>query len=110
MGTSPTTATETLWSKENHTENSKIENAKEKAESFKIEQSVKTNFFEALPWLKWKNAKLIKVLQTYKDHAQTFSDQSDFFPGRDGQNGDGKIWLTGKSVLVQKSKSGTNFN
>ena len=29
------TATETLWSKENHTENSKIENAKENAESVK---------------------------------------------------------------------------
>ena len=68
-----------MWSKENHTENSKIENAKEKAESVKTEQSVKTNFFEALPWLKSKIARIIKVSYTYKDHAQTISDHLDFF-------------------------------
>ena len=51
QGTS-TTATETLWSKENRTENSKRENAKEKAESVKTEQSIKTKNFEVLPWLK----------------------------------------------------------
>ena len=33
-----------MWSKENHTENSKIENAKEKAEFVKTKQSVKTIF------------------------------------------------------------------
>ena len=33
----------TCGAKENHTENSKIENAKEKAESIETEQSVKSN-------------------------------------------------------------------
>ena len=55
------TANEVLWSKENHTENSKIENAKEKAESVKTEQSVKTNLFKALTWLQSKIARLIKI-------------------------------------------------
>ena len=68
-----------MWSKENHTENSKIENAKEKVESVKIEQSVKTNFFEALSWLKSKSARIIKIPYTYKDHAQKNSDHFDFF-------------------------------
>ena len=66
-------------SKENHTENSKIENAKEKAESIKTEQSVKTIFFEALPWLKSKNFKITKVAYTSEDHAQNISDFSNFF-------------------------------
>ena len=35
--------------------------AKEKIESVKTEQSVKMNLFEALPWLKSKIARLIKV-------------------------------------------------
>ena len=61
-----------MWSKENHTENSKIENAKEKAESVKTEQSVKTNFFVALPRLKLKIARIIKVSYTYKDHEKKF--------------------------------------
>ena len=68
-----------MWSKENHTENSKIENAKEKAESVKTEQSVKTNFFEALPWLKLQIARIIKVSYTYKYHAQKNSDHFVFF-------------------------------
>ena len=68
-----------MWSKENHTENSKIQNAKEKAEFVKTEQSVKTNFFEALLRLKSKIARIIKVSYTYKDHAQKNSDHFDFF-------------------------------
>ena len=70
-----------MWSKKNHTENSKIDNAKEKAESVKTEQSVKTNFFEALPWLKSKIARIIKVSYTYKDHAQKVHICSSFFLG-----------------------------
>ena len=31
------------------------ERMQKKAESIKTEQSVKTNFFEAVTWLKWKN-------------------------------------------------------
>ena len=80
-----------MWSKENHTKNSKIENAKEKAESVKTEQSAKTNFFEALPWLKSKIARIIKVSYTYKDHAKKVSDFCEFFTGRDGK------MVTGKS-------------
>ena len=72
------TATDILWSKENHTENSKRENAKEKAESVKTKQSVKTNFFEALPWLKSKNFDLTKVVYIYEDHAQQFVEFGDF--------------------------------
>ena len=34
---------------------------KKKAEYVKIEQPVKTIFFEALPWLKSKNSRLTKV-------------------------------------------------
>ena len=55
------TATEALWNKENHTKNCKKKNAKEKVESVKTEQSINTNFFEALPWLKLKNDRLNKV-------------------------------------------------
>ena len=77
----------------NHTENRKTENAKEKTESVKTEQFVKTNCFEALPWLKSKITRIIKVSYTYKDHVQNVSDFFDFFPGRDGKNGDGKVWL-----------------
>ena len=73
------TITENLWSKENHTENTKIENAKEKEESVKTEQTVKTNFFEALPRLKSKIARIIKVSYTYKDHTQFFEIISIFF-------------------------------
>ena len=90
-----------MWSKENHTENSKRENAKEKAESVKTEQSVKTNFFEALPWLKSKIGRIIKVLYTYKDHAQNILDHLEFFPGRAGKNGDGKVWLTKNLFLCR---------
>ena len=68
-----------MWSKENHTENSKRENAKEKTESVKTEQSVKTNFCEALPWLKSKNFEITKIAYTSRDHAQKISDQYDFF-------------------------------
>ena len=70
-----------MWSKENHTENSKIENAKEKAESVKTEQSVKTNFFEAFLRLKSKIASIIKLSYTYKDHDKTFHIFSSFFLG-----------------------------
>ena len=28
------------------------------------------------------------------DYAQKVSDHFDFFPGCDGKNGDGKVWLT----------------
>ena len=67
-----------MWSKENHTENSKIENAKEKAESVKTEQFVKMNCFEALTQLKSKIARITKVSNTYKDHAQKNSDYFEF--------------------------------
>ena len=70
-----------MWSKEKHTENSKIENAKEKAESAKTEQSVKPNFFEAISWLKSKISRIIKVSYTYKDHAQKVSDFLENFLG-----------------------------
>ena len=79
FGTS-TKATKTLWSKENHTENSKRENAKEKAEYVKTEQSVKTNFFEARPWLKSINFEITKVAYTSEDHAKTISDPYNCFP------------------------------
>ena len=90
-----------MWSKENHTENSKIENAKEKSESVKIEQSVKMNFFEALPWLKSKIARIINVSYAYKDHAQTVSDFFEYFPGSYGKNGDGKVWLAKNLFLCR---------
>ena len=79
----------------------KIENVKEKAESVKTEQFVNTNFFQALPWLKQKICRIIKVSYTYKDHAQTISDHFEFFPGRDGKNGDGKVWLTKNLFLCR---------
>ena len=93
-----------MWRKENHIENNKIENAKEKAKPVKTEQSVKTNFFEALPWLKSKIARTIKFSYTYKDHAQNVSDHFEFFLGVTDK------MVTKKSVPVQKSKSGTNFH
>ena len=76
-----------MWSKENHTENSKRENAKEKAESVKIEQSVKTNCFEALLWLKSKNFEITKVAYTSEDPAQKNSDQYDLFSNYSARNG-----------------------
>ena len=66
-----------MWSKEN----SKIENAREKTESVKTEQSVKTKKIEALPRLNSKIARIIRVLYTYKDHAQKVTDFSIFFLG-----------------------------
>ena len=81
------TATEALWSKENHTKNSKRENVKEKIESIKTEQSVKTKKFEALPWFKSKNTRLMKVSYTSEDHAQKISDQSDLFSNYSNFNG-----------------------
>ena len=90
-----------MGSKENHTEKSKRENAKEKEESVKTEQSVKTNFFEALPRLKSQISRIIKVSSTYKDHAQKISDYFDFFPGRDGKHDDGKVWLTKNLFLCR---------
>ena len=79
--------TETLWSKENHTESSKKENAKEKAESIKIYHSVKTNFFEALTWLKQENFETTKVSYTPEDHTHKISDQFDYFSNYSAQNG-----------------------
>jgi len=40
----------------------------------KTEQSVKTNFFEALTTLRSRNSELMKVSDIHKDYAQTFSD------------------------------------
>ena len=40
-----------------------------KAESVKTEQSVKTNFSDALNLLRWKNSKLMKVAYISEDHA-----------------------------------------
>ena len=90
-----------MWSKENHTENSKIENAKEKAESIKTEQYVKTKKIETLPWLKSKISRITKVSYIYKNHAQKVSDFFEYFPGRDGKNGDGKVWLTKNLFLCR---------
>ena len=45
-----------------------------KAESVKTEQSVKTNFSEALNLLRWKNSKLMKVAYISKDHACKLAD------------------------------------
>ena len=67
----------------------------------KKEQSVKTNFFEALPRLKSKIARIIKVSYTYKDHAKKVSDVFEYFSGRDGKNGDGKVWLTKNLFLCR---------
>ena len=89
-----------MWSKENYTENNKIENAKEKAESVKTEQSVKTKIFEALSWLKSNISRIIKVSYTYKDHAQNFSDHFDF-SNLDELNGDVKVWLTKNLFLCR---------
>ena len=74
---------------------------KKKAESVKTEQSVKMNFFEAIPWLKSKISRIIKVSCIYKDHAQTVSDFIEYFAGRDGKNGDGKVWLTKNLFLCR---------
>ena len=35
------------------------------------------------------------------DHAQKISDQSEFFSGRDRQNGEGIIWLTENLFLCR---------
>ena len=74
---------------------------KKKAEYVKTEQSVKMNFFEALPWLKSKIARIFKVFYTYKDHVQKVSDFFEYFPERDGKNGDGKVWLTKNLFLCR---------
>ena len=44
----------------------------------KIEQSVKTNFFEALTLLRSKNSKLMKDAYISEDHAQKFADFFNF--------------------------------
>ena len=44
----------------------------------KTEQSVKTNFFEALKLLRSENSKLMKVAYISGDHAQIFSGCFDF--------------------------------
>ena len=49
------------------------------AESVKTEQSVKTNFFEALKLLRSENSKLMKVAYISEDHAQKFADFSIFW-------------------------------
>ena len=45
----------------------------------KTEQSVKTNFFEALNLLKSENSKLIKVAYISEDYAQKMADYLDFY-------------------------------
>ena len=43
----------------------------------KTEQSLKTNFFEALNLLKSENSKLMKVVYIYENHAHKISGHSD---------------------------------
>ena len=70
----------------------------------KPEQSVKTNFFEALTLLRSENPKLTKVAYISEDHAQKFSGCFDFSGIYYELNGGQQ-----KSVPVQKSKSSINF-
>ena len=56
----------------------KRENAKEKVESVKIEQSLKTNFSRHFRGSNRKNFEITKVKYTSEDHAQKNSDQYDF--------------------------------
>ena len=97
-----------MLSKENNKENSKIENAKEKAEYVKTEQSVKMNVFEALPRLKSKIGRIIKVSYTYKDHAQKMSDHFDLVSNYGENNGDGKVWLTKHLFLCRNQNLALN--
>ena len=64
----------------------------------KPEQSVKTNFFEALTLLRSENSKLTKVAYISEDHTQKFS--GIYNDLNDEQQ---------KSLPVQKSKSSINF-
>ena len=70
----------------------------------KTEQSVKTNFFEALTLLKSKNSKLMIDVHISEDHAQTFSDLNNVSMILQKQNGEQQ-----KSVPAQKSKSSIIF-
>jgi len=70
----------------------------------KPEQSVKTNFFEALTLLRSENPELTKVAYISEDHAQKISGRFDFSGIYSELNGGQK-----KSVPVQKSKSSINF-
>jgi hypothetical protein len=74
------------------------------AESVKTEQSVKTNFFEALKLLRLRNSKLMKVAYISEDHARIFSEFFNFSGVNKAQNRGQQ-----KSVPVQKSKSSINF-
>ena len=70
----------------------------------KPEQSVKTNFFEALTLLRSENPELTKVAYISENHAQNFSGRFDFSGIYSELNGGQQ-----KSVPVQKSKSSINF-
>ena len=70
----------------------------------KTEQSVKTNFFEALNLLRSENLKLMKVAYISEDHAQQISDFFKFSAESYELNGGQQ-----KTVPAQKSKSSINF-
>ena len=70
----------------------------------KPEQSVKTNFFEALTLLRLENSKLTKVAYISEDHAQKISGCFDFFVIYYELNGGQQ-----KSVPVRQSKSSINY-
>ena len=53
----------------------------------KTEQSVKTNFFEALNLLKSEKSKLMKVAYISEDHAQKISGHFDFSVNSNELNG-----------------------
>ena len=53
----------------------------------KTEQSVKTNFFEALNLLKSENSKLMKVAYISEDHAQKIPGHFDFSVNSNELNG-----------------------
>ena len=74
------------------------------AESVKTEQSVKTNFFEALKLLRLRNSKLMKVAYISEDHARICSEFFNFSGIFKSQNGGQQ-----KSVHVEKCKSSINF-
>ena len=58
--------------------------------------------------LKSEIARIIKVSYTYKDHAQKVSDFFEYFPGSDGKNGDGKVWLTKNLFLCRNQNLALN--
>ena len=70
----------------------------------KIEQSVKTNFFEALNLLRSENSKLMKVAYISEDYAQKRADYLDFSVRSYELNGGQQ-----KTVSAQESKFSMNF-